>query len=113
MSVDKFGHFSSGNIRNVPKVLGIAFDRYNNLNIQNKKIKNLGPPTEDTDAVNKAYLQKQINYSREILKQDLNSDIIIIKQEIAQLRDILNKSFNDIHAIIINNNKTNKIITNS
>lgn len=66
-------------------MLGIAVDKHNNLDIQNKKIKNLGPPSEETDAVNKAYLQTQIHRSQEIL----NIEILSIRHDISQLKNTL------------------------
>lgn len=86
MSVDKFGHFSKDMQRgNVPKIPGINFDKNNNLNIQNKKIKNLGSPAEDTDAVNKAYLHNQIEHMREVLKKEVNVELTDIRREITEM----------------------------
>lgn len=95
MSVDKFGHFSNSTHykKNVSKIFGIFIDRHNNIDIQYKKIKNLDPPAEDTDAVNKAYLQKQIYHSRDILKRDLNIEVNNIRQEITQMKISLSQLF--------------------
>lgn len=105
MSVDKFGHFSNSDVlrRNVPKILGICVDSHNNLDIQNKKIKNLSPPSDDTDAVNKTYLQTQINHSQEILKRGLNTEIITIRKEIAELKTNL-KDVYDVMITMASNN---------
>lgn len=94
MSVDKFGHFSNSHLlkRNVPKVLGIFIDRYSNLDIQNRKIKNLAPPSEDTDAVNKVYIQTQISRTRDSLIKDLEyirEEITNLKNDIQDLNKIL------------------------
>lgn len=100
MSVDKFGHYASNsNVlrENVSKILGIVVDSHNNLDFQNKKIKNLGAPSEDTDAVNKVYLQTQINHSQEIVKRGISTEIVDIRREISNLKN----SLQDVYDVII------------
>ena len=73
MTVDKFGHYYNQKYnseilkKNVSKTLGIIIDKNNNLDIHDKRIKNLAPPSEGSDAVNKNYLYSQINHVQEIL----------------------------------------------
>ena len=97
MSVDKFGHFSINNTkvlkRDAPKVFGFFIDENRDLNIQNKKIKNLGSPAEQTDAVNKVYVQSQVNHSEEVLKKIFNKQIVYIRQEIINLRNDIKDIF--------------------
>lgn len=67
MSVDKFGHFSKNYDfnnnekarRKIQKVVGLVLDRDNNLDVQNKRLKNISFPTQEKDAINKHYLQKR------------------------------------------------------
>lgn len=96
MSVDKFGRYSkqkyNTNIlkKNVPRIVGIIVDSDNNLNVQNKRIKNLGVPRDDTDAINKGYLQAEINRTQDQLKRGLNTEVVSIKNNIKELKSIIN-----------------------
>lgn len=111
MSVDKFGHFSNSNIskRNVSKNLGISTDQYNNIDIQNRKIKNLASPSEDTDAVNKIYLQTQISHSQDILRTEVSTEIKdILRTELStEIKDIrqevtwLKNNFKELYELIL------------
>lgn len=96
MSVDKFGHYSNSNTfrKNASKFLGIAIDQHYNIDIKNRKIKNLGQPSENYDAVNKAYLQTQIVHVKEIIKRDVSSEIRNLRKEIDLLRKELRGSRN-------------------
>ena len=92
MTVDKFRHYyiqkydSEILKKNVSKTLGIIIDKHNNLDIQDKRIKNLAPPSEGADAVNKDYLYSQINHVQEILKRGISTEIIKIRQDVIDLR---------------------------
>lgn len=103
MTVDKFGHYynqkynSEALRKNVSKTLGIIVDETNNLDIQNKKIKNLAPPSQGTDAVNKTYLSTQINHVQEILKKGITKEILSIRKDIADL----NKKITDIYNVMV------------
>lgn len=96
MTVDKFGrHYSKQKYnsdvlkKNVPQILGIIVDRDNNLNIQNKRIKNVAPPREEADAVNKAYLQIQINRTQDQLKRGINTEVLSVRNHIHELKSNL------------------------
>lgn len=92
MTVDKFGHFYNQKYnseilkKNVSKTLGIIVDKHNNLDIQDKRIKNLAPPSEGTDAVNKDYLYSQVNHIQEVLKRGISKEVVNIRKEIIDLK---------------------------
>lgn len=115
MTVDKFGHYYNQKYnsevlkKNVSKMLGITVDEDYNINIQNKKIRNIAPPTEDSDAVNKAYLYSQIKHIQEILKHDLNTEFNSIRSEISELK----KKLKDIYAVLSSMPQTPTIIYNN
>lgn len=100
MSVDKFGHFSPDNSnafkRDAPKVLGFFIDGNRNLDVQNKKIKNLDTPSEKTDAVNKIYVQTQLIILQEVLKKEIHDENLKIREEVVNLR----KDIIDIYGIL-------------
>lgn len=99
MTVDKFGHYYAQKYnsetlkKNVTHTLGITLDKNNNLDIQNKKIKNLAPPTEGTDAVNKTYLSVQINHTQEVLKKGISKEVINLRKEITELKRTIKDIF--------------------
>lgn len=105
MTVDKFGNYHSQKYnldtlkKNVANTLGIIVDRNNNLNIQHKKIKNLGPPTEGTDAINQSYLSLQINHTQEVLKKGISKEVISIRSDIEELRHTIKDIFDVIKEI--------------
>lgn len=109
MSVDKFGHYSFNNSypikRDVPKVLGFFFDNDRNLDLQNKNIKNLAAPTEETDAVNKVYLQTQVNDAKEFLKADLYNTLTQIETQFFYLRDKISDIYDFLVKITRDNGK--------
>lgn len=110
MSVDKFGHFSNSDSvrKNDPKILGFGIDRHYNIDVKNKKIKNLAPPSEDTDAINRAYLQAQITRSQAILKNEMKPEFIDIRSEIAQIKN----SIKDLLKVVGSMSTTRTIIYN-
>ena len=99
MTVDKFGHhynqkYSSLALRgNVSRILGINIDNDNNLDIQNKKIKNVAPPSEGMDAVNQSYVHSQNKHLQEILKKGIIQECSTIREEISQLKKSQNEIF--------------------
>lgn len=82
MSVDKFGHYlndtssSTISIQNAPKLLGFFMDTDNNIDVQNKRIKNVAKALEEDDVINKVFLQTQIEKTENKLikyfKEDAN-----------------------------------------
>lgn len=103
MTVDKFGHYYNHKYnseilkKNVSKTLGIIIDSNNNIDIQNRKIKNLAPPSEGSDAVNKDYLYSQINHIQEVLKRGISKEVT---NNIKDIKD-LNQKIKDIYDVII------------
>lgn len=95
MSVDKFGRYSkqkfSSSIlkKNVPRIVGIIVDNDSSLNVQNKRIKNLGIPRDEADAINKGYLQAEVNRIQDEIKSGLNTEILNIRKDIEQLQNTL------------------------
>lgn len=94
MTVDKFGHhynqkYTSIALRgHVSRILGINIDNDNNIDIQNKKIKNLAPPSEGTDAVNHhTYIHKTST------KNGIFNECSNIREEISQLKKSQNEIF--------------------
>lgn len=103
MSVDKFGHFSSYKKevlkKDVPKWFGFSLDKDKNLDFQNKRLKNVRRPIEETDAVNKAFLFAQIYNEQKILKNGINIEIIRVRDELSQVKAQI-KSILDLQPII-------------
>lgn len=110
MSVDKFGRYSKQKYncdifkKNASKIIGIIVDSDNNINVQNKRIKNLGVPREDADAVNKVYLQTEINRTQDQLKRGLNTEVVNIRNDIKELRS----KINDLYYVLSNGNANMK-----
>lgn len=108
MTVDKFGHYYNNKHnsetlkKNVSKILGIIVDENYNLDVQNKKIRNLNFPSEGTDAVNKTYLHTQINILQEILKKGISKEVVTVRKEINEL----NKQIRDIYDVMITISRT-------
>lgn len=104
MSVDKFGRYSKQKYncdilkKNASKIIGIIVDSDNNLNVQNKRIKNLEIPREDADAVNKLYVQTEINRTQSQLKRGLSTEVVDIRNDIKQL----NTKINEIYYVMSN-----------
>lgn len=102
MTVDKFGHhynqkYTSIALRgHVSRILGINIDNDNNIDIQNKKIKNLAPPSEGTDAVNQSYVHSQNQHLQEILKNGIFNECSNIREEISQLKKSQNEIFKNL-----------------
>lgn len=96
MTVDKFGHYYNHKYnseilkKNVSKTLGIILDKDKNLDIQDKRIKNLATPSEGTDAVNKDYLHSQINHVQEILKRGISKEVVNNRKDIIELKQKIN-----------------------
>lgn len=105
MTVDKFGHYYNHKYnseilkKNVSKSLGITLDQSNNIDFQDKRIKNLAPPSEGADAVNKDYLYSQINHFQEILKRDISEEIVIIREDIALLKENIDDIYTAIRSM--------------
>lgn len=110
MSVDKFGHFSSYKNeilkKDAHKWFGFTVDKDKNVDLQNKRIKNVANAVNENDVVNKSYLFLQIRNEQKILKNGINNEIIRVRDEISQLKrevkTILNEKF------ILESNNTNK-----
>lgn len=86
MSLDKFGHYlndTSGiiSVKNVPKLLGFYMDVDNNINVQNKRIKNIAKALEDNDAVSKLFLQSQVEKMQEEINKRLQEEVNEIRKE--------------------------------
>lgn len=115
MTVDKFGHYynqkynSEALKKNVSKTLGITVDEDYNIDVQNKKIRNISQPSEGTDAVNKTYLHSQVNHLQEILKRDCNTEFISIREELSELK----KNYKDLLKILTSMSQTPTIIYNN
>lgn len=99
MTVDKFGHHynqknqSIAVRENVSRLLGVNIDEDNNLNVQNKKIRNVASPAEGADAVNQAYVHTQIKHIQEILKKNFIQECTFLREEISQLKRSQNEIF--------------------
>lgn len=97
MPVDKFGHYHKIRYNtfkeDVEKTLGFVLDEHENLDIQNKRIRNISPPMQSSDAVNKAYLHQQINHNQEILKRGISKEIAAIKKTIDNLQKMVNETY--------------------
>lgn len=100
MTVDKFGHhynlkYTSVTLKgNVSRLLGINIDEDNNLDIQNKRIRNFARPAGGSDAVNQAYVHSQNKNLQEILKKNVSQECSDIRQEISYLKHSLNELYN-------------------
>lgn len=90
MSVDKFGHFSNYKKealrKDVPKWFGFTLDKDKNIDFQNKRIKNIRTPLEETDAVNKSFLFAQISNEHKILKNEINLEITPLREELSTFK---------------------------
>lgn len=80
MSVDKFGHYlndkSEINLaKNAPKLLGFFVDQNNNIDVQNKRIKNVANALEENDCINKLFLQTQIDKQKQEIKFQLENHL--------------------------------------
>lgn len=86
MTLDKFGHYLNDtsriiSIRNEPQVLGFYMDADNNIDIQNKRIKNVANAFEENDAVNKVFLQTQLEKMQHEVIKDLKEQLDEIRKE--------------------------------
>lgn len=87
MSVDKFGHYLHDksdlvSIKNAPKLLGFFVDTNNNIDIQNKRIKNVAKALEENDVVSKVFMQTQIEKIEDKLNQYFKADNDKIQENI-------------------------------
>lgn len=100
MAVDKFGHYYNNKFtsetlkKNVSKILGIIVDENYNLDVQNKKIRNVNFPTEGTDAVNKTYLHTEIKNHEDILKRSISKEVVTLRKEISDLNNKIDDVYN-------------------
>lgn len=85
MSVDKFGHYYNSKLnynniirKNESKMFGFILDSDENLNVQNKRIKQVSSPVEENDAVTKNFLLSQINQMQKDLLLNIhkNDDVV-------------------------------------
>lgn len=86
MSVDKFGHYSSHHNLNesrLRKAIGFNLDRDRNINLHLKRIKNLGLPIEDNDAVTKQFVSESVNQ----LGLKLHKENTVLKNAIEEYID--------------------------
>lgn len=97
MSVDKFGRYSgtSNKQRNLKKTitqtLGVQLDSEKNLNLNGKRILNLGAPINTHDAVTRSSVQSEINRIQQLLLIEIEK----VKQECNKLRK---KNLQDVEA---------------
>lgn len=102
MTVDKFGHYYNQKFtseikrKHFLKNFGVSLDG-NNINIENKRIKNLASPLEGLDAVNKNYVNSQIRHMQEHIKRGIGEEVLIVRNEIKDL----NKKIDDIYKVMI------------
>lgn len=89
MSVDKFGCYARAsykqhNLRkNITKILGIQLDSERNLNLNGKRILNVGTPISRHDAATRSSVQFDINQ----LQQSFLIELDKIKQEYETLKN--------------------------
>lgn len=108
MTVDKFGHYynqkysGESRKRNFSKSFGITLGG-DDYDADNRRIINLATPQQGTDAVNKSYINSQINHMQEHLKRGISKEVIIVRNEIKTL----NKKICDIYDVMIMNTSTN------
>lgn len=99
MPVDKFGHFvevkNDSPRKHVNKSMGFLMDRDRNLNFQNKRIKNLGYPIEEKDAVSKGFLQTEMQKLQQEMITTLQTQIQKIYQELTLKLMSLDSKLND------------------
>ena len=87
MSINKFGHYLNDtssiiSIKNAPKLLGLYMDKDNNIDVQNKRIRNVASALEENDVVNKMFLQ---SYTEKMQKETID----YLKSDIEEIREIL------------------------
>ena len=87
MSVDKFGHYLNDtsniiSLKNAPKLLGLFVDTNNNIDVQNKRIKNVAEALEENDVINKLFLQTQIEKLEEKLLTYFKADNTVIQEDL-------------------------------
>lgn len=105
MSVDKFGHYynsmlNNNNIlrKNVEKTANIIVDNDKNLNIQNKRIKNIATPLEEKDAVTKGFLFTQIEQIQKDLLLIINKnskELDMVREYLKRMENLLNDVLKD------------------
>lgn len=105
MSVDKFGRYSNNQNkaikRNIVKVIGFNIEKDGDINLQKKRIKNLGKPIHEDDAVTKSFISSEIQR----VYQELLTAVEKLKKEL--LAEIANlHNFND----ALKNNLNNRLI---
>lgn len=114
MSVDKFGHFSSYKnevLKNdAHKWLGFTVDKDKNVDVHNKRIKNVRNAVEDYDAVNKAYLFLQIHNEQNILRNGIKKEINRVRNELLQVKDQLKNILNELVILDRYNKNSYKLI---
>lgn len=86
MSLDKFGHYLNDtssiiSIKNAPKLLGFYMDVHNNIDVQNKRIKNVADALDENDVVNKLFLQTQLEKAQEEINERLQQKVNEIHKE--------------------------------
>ena len=105
MSIDKFGHYlndTSGRVfvKNVPKLLGFVMDTTNNIDVQNKRIKNVAKALEENDVVNKLFLQSQIEEVRDEIHLILSQKLNEIRETISSMKLFFEKEIRKINELI-------------
>lgn len=86
MSLDKFGHYLNDTssiilTKNAPKLLGFYMDADNNINVKNKRIKNVGNALEENDAISKLFLQMQLEKMQHEIINNLKEEVNEIRKE--------------------------------
>lgn len=107
MSVDKFGHYlndTSGIIstKNAPKLLGFFMDTNNNIDVQNKRIKNVAKALEENDAINKLFLQTQIEKLEHEITLELEETNNKINAKLLNIKLQLEENNNKINEKVVN-----------
>lgn len=89
MPVNKFGHFtvSTNNSlkRHASKNFGFILDGDRNINVQNKRIKNVSSPVNDKDVVTKVFFDTEVGGIQADFLDTINSVAEDIKKKISDI----------------------------
>lgn len=110
MSVDKFGRYSSSSSRkrriennSHTKYKDFLLDSDNNINVRSKRIKNLGSPIENTDAVSKIFLFKLLNEHKSKIDAAIQSSQTIHDNEIEEIFSTIKNNRINIEESLVEN----------
>lgn len=90
MDVDVFGYHVNKKRKIDHTVCGLKYTCDNNLDAENKTIKNIGNPIDLHDCVTKKYVDELANISRQKIA-DLNQFITELKNQISSIKNIENE----------------------